>query len=105
MGLRNPESPDRSFTSVPFATTSVPTALTAINTVDCYLREFIISNPTASPITLLIEDGAGVILIPGNDQILPGGYVAFSGWQYMTGGIKWQAGATGMHARGRYLIS
>ena len=100
----NPFQPSLSGVTVPFSTSSIPTTLTQIFANDCWLRGFLIANPTNGNINVQIQDGNGIYIVPPNDPLVPGGFIAFEGVDFMTGGIFWQASAPGLHGRGRYTL-
>jgi hypothetical protein len=92
---------------VDLANASVSTSLTnlcldpASNVKDCWIGFITISNTTASPITLLAQDGQGTPyqLIPS--AAIPANTSQSGSWQpsglKMTGGLRVQAGGAGLH--------
>jgi hypothetical protein len=81
--------------AVPFS------AMTAITTVDTFVSQLTVTNTTAGALTITVQDGSGnkllnAVSIAANTTMNPP--LVWPDLVLMTGGVKWQASATGLVA-------
>ena len=78
---------------------SVPTSLTAVNTLDSIIYQIVVANNTAGAITFLVTDTAGNPIVPtiscAANQL---NVIPFYEGVSAPGGIKWQAGGANLFA-------